>query len=392
MPGEAGMSGTMAGGGEPASDATARAIHNASLRESQLEIAAAEAAAEAKKNAPDSVEESLPAGPDYAPQLMFPLDINRPDGHPFIDFELQKYTGVKFDTNQDVRRKYSTNWFDEGIYASEDALGAAKAAVGTAVRGTSGAILGTPQGDALEAMTKEAAADPNSDSAKALAELDMIKAMSKERIDIVGNIKLYLPIQLQENYSVKWAEAEVGQGGSLIQTGLDSIRDLVDSGDDVMREIIGRLAGRGFNTPGLKDLMTRNAGAAVNNHLEAFFKGVGFRKFSYSFQLFPKSPREAEQVALIVRFFKAAAAPELMQPGETYGRYWAYPNQFQIRYWNNETTHNIGLCFLSDITVNYGAAGTNQSFVDAFPLQTDLNLTFTEMELVHKDQIMNKGY
>ena len=68
------------------------------------------------------------------------------------------------------------------------------------------------------------------------------------------------------------------------------------------------------------------------NHLEHFFKGVGFRKFSYTFSMVPKKLEEAKNIRDIVNAFKLASAPQLKNPGQYYGRYWVYPNVFNIRY------------------------------------------------------------
>jgi hypothetical protein len=315
---------------------------------------------------------------------VFPLDLETYDGHPWINFEFQKYKGVKFNTSN-LNRGGTQSKLDSTLAAGEDTIGWLKGVAGKAMREIAGFTEGVQGPATPEATALGASLDVG---------LDTIEEMSAPQVQIAGNVRLYLPIQLQETYSLKWTEADINQGGALVQTGMDALKDLLEQAPDIGREVAGRLAARGFGTPALTDLLLRNAdgGAAVNNHLEAFFKGVDFRKFSYNFQFFPKSPREAAEVALIVRLFKAAAAPELRNSAETYGRYWVYPNQFKIEYWNPKETHNIGLCYLTNITVNYGAAGTNQSFVDRYPLQTDMTLNFTEMEVVHKDQIINRGY
>ena len=37
-------------------------------------------------------------------------------------------------------------------------------------------------------------------------------------------------------------------------------------------------------------------------------------------------------------------------------------------------------------SVNYGASGTNHTFYDGYPVQTDMTLTFMENELLTRDQ------
>ena len=327
---------------------------------------------------------------------MFPLDIERPEGHPFVEFTLEKYSGMSYDTNERRRQTQDLLHGNKSVGDrigdfAEDAVNQAKGVIGKNVRSASDSFLDRgPRGDLPAGPWSHETFDQLQlhDDTKYLK---MVESMSVPQVNIAGHIKLFLPLNVQETYSLKWAEGDIGQGGALIQTGWDSVRDLIENSGLVGKEMLGRLAARGFNTPEITDLVLRNQGAAVNNHLEAFFKGVNFRKFSYNFQFFPKSSEEAIAAAKIIRYFKAAAAPELKQPGETYGRYWVYPNQFRIKYWNAKATHQIGRCYLDNISVNYSAAGTNQTFVDGYPLQTDLTLNFTEMEVIHKGQIM-EGY
>ena len=144
-------------------------------------------------------------------------------------------------------------------------------------------------------------------------------------------------------------------------------------------------------SPELQNVLTRQDGMALNNHLEAFFKGVGFRKFTYTFQLNPKSKGEAEMIRQIVKAFKIAASPALATPGEYYGRFFKYPNQFKISYWNSGETHQLSTCVLESIAVNYSAGQSNMTFRDNRPLQTDLTLNFKELEVMHKKKFLD-GY
>ena len=46
----------------------------------------------------------------------------------------------------------------------------------------------------------------------------------------------------------------------------------------------------------------------------------------------------------------------------------------------------ITSCEDAEIAVNYGASGTNHTFYDGYPVQTDMTLTFMENELLTRDQ------
>ena len=208
---------------------------------------------------------------------------------------------------------------------------------------------------------------------------------------ILQTIKLFLPHQVNEQYGLSWSQGEVGFAGQAYEEGIyDSFESIYNQGG-AWSEVLGNLLARATGTEAMKALPLKSKHAmAVNPHLESFFKGVQFRKFTYNFQLSPKNSREAQNIKGIIRAFKVAAAPSSPDSG-LYGRYWKYPKHFRIQYSNENQTHKIKKCFLESISVNYGAAGVNQQFADGTPLQTDLTLNFTELDLVQMEDFKN-GY
>jgi len=210
-------------------------------------------------------------------------------------------------------------------------------------------------------------------------------------IKLAGSIRLFLPLQIQEQFSPLWHSTDVFEGGSAWEQGgvawLQQLQRAFDTaGSD---EIMGRYLSAKFASAALPELATRGEGVAVNNHLEHFFKGLGFRKFTYTFAMAPKSLNEAQEIEDIVRAFKVSAAPELAdQKAGLFGRYWVYPNVFEIKY-HGVRAHKIGTCALDSVQVNYSGAPTNQTFKGGYPLQTDLTLNFTEMELMHKHRMLS---
>ena len=132
----------------------------------------------------------------------------------------------------------------------------------------------------------------------------------------------------------------------------------------------------------------KEAGVHVDPHFELFFEGVTPREFSFEFKFAPKNGTEADAIQDIIKAFKANAAPVA---NEGSALFWGYPNMFEIEYWNAEKLHKILPCALTNITVNYGASGTNHTYYDGNPIQTDVTLTFKESELLTRKEI-NEGY
>ena len=116
------------------------------------------------------------------------------------------------------------------------------------------------------------------------------------------------------------------------------------------------------------------------------------RTFTFNFKFAPRTPEEAQMVSTIIRKFKMHSAPGDEGAGGGY-RYWTYPNLFTIDYWNSTNLHRIKPCALTNITVNYGASGTNHTIYDGYPVQTDMTLTFMENQLLTRgDFSQEAGY
>jgi len=231
-----------------------------------------------------------------------------------------------------------------------------------------------------------------------------------------GEILLYMPFNINETYQADWRGGEMGLLGAVFGGGivkqvankefskaletLNSQASLTNAGG-MATETLGGIAGNklaeigsglGIQKTGGENLqakLLKEQGLAINPHWELFFEGVQPRTFTFDFKMSPKNATEAESIQDIVQMFKTFAAP----PAEVDGsrRYWGYPSMFEIEYWNTEKLHKLKPCALQNITVNYSGDGTNHTFYDGRPMQTDITLTFMESELLTR-QDMKAGY
>ena len=231
-----------------------------------------------------------------------------------------------------------------------------------------------------------------------------------------GDIVLYMPFNINETYQADWRGGEMGLLGTVLGGGLraqvankdfagaletlNSQASLTNAAG-LGTEMIGGIAGSKLSEIGgklgiqktggenLQAKMLKEQGLAINPHWELFFEGVQPRVFTFDFKMSPKNATEAESIQQIVQMFKTYAAP----PAEVDGsrRYWGYPSMFEIEYWNSQKLHRLKPCALQNITVNYSGDGTNHTFYDGRPMQTDITLTFMESELLTR-QDMKEGY
>ena len=154
-------------------------------------------------------------------------------------------------------------------------------------------------------------------------------------------------------------------------------------------EVGGKIAGQVLGNPNIEKKALKMQGKSINPYFELFFESVAPRTFSFDFKMSPRNAQESEAIQNIVRAFKTFAAPPGGH-GESL-RYWGYPSMFEIEYWNVDKIHKLKPCALQNITINYAGAGTNHTFYDGTPIQTDMTLTFMESELLTRGA-MKDGY
>ena len=145
-------------------------------------------------------------------------------------------------------------------------------------------------------------------------------------------------------------------------------------------------------------------GEIINPHKAVVYQGPGgFRTFSYTFVMVPKSEKEAEQISNIVRFFKERMHPSVGDSGIDAIKSFTlgYPDEFAIKYYVNkkpiDETDNTPLfrihdCFCTSFGVDYTTSSL-VSFIgdDVQPLTTTMSLAFKETQLITKQDIRD-GY
>lgn len=217
----------------------------------------------------------------------------------------------------------------------------------------------------------------------------------------LGSIMLYAPHERRETLSLKWEQESVGALGAALLGGHGHLADTITNHSNetinsmlankagLTRDAMAKIAGSMLGNQHLEEIARHNEGVALNPHLEMFFNQVNFRTFTFGFKLAPRNNPEAETIRNIIALFKYSSAPRLAE-GKG-GLYFDYPNVFNISFSNENETHKIAQSALTQVDVNYTGAGVNSTFYDNYPVEVDLSLSFTELEIMHKDKI-SKGY
>ena len=214
-------------------------------------------------------------------------------------------------------------------------------------------------------------------------------------------IVLYMPEDISQSDSRTWREASIGPlqmaalraAGSMIGgagsgqfwTGVDNATNEVLSDTSILPAL---LRGVGTNTAAKALNMESDQisggliGQVVNPNLEVFFSKVGLRTFQFRWILVPRNERESRIIKEMVWQFKKASAPELAQGGW----FTTVPHVFKIQYktgsQDNHWLNKMKACALTNINVNYTAAGSWSTLEDGAPTAVGLQMNFQELKAI----------
>ena len=213
-------------------------------------------------------------------------------------------------------------------------------------------------------------------------------------------IALYMPAQISLQHQANYGEAEIG---ALVAGGMNALNtmseglSMTDAALKIGKEGLGN-AGDALGlaaldaldatiAPGARAALEISRGKITNNRTEMQFEGVQRRDFSFSFKMLPTSPEEAKTIQDIVTLFRFHSMPEIDE-FESDGRTMIPPSTFDIEYFPNKHLHKISTSILTSVDVKFGGERT-QFFHDDQPVETELNLTFKELEIITKRRILD---
>ena len=221
-----------------------------------------------------------------------------------------------------------------------------------------------------------------------------------------SSIALYMPpainVSYKNGYEVEAAEVSgdilrTGQGMKQADTRIQALQTFLQGFTGASASYLKQVGGSALDALGGGDifrLSTKQLGVAVNPRNEQYYVGPGFRSFSYTFDFYPKSAKEAKDVQDIVKLFKYHSSPA-MEEAKSAGRFFIAPSEFEIHYMfkegPNPNLHKISRCVCTDVDVRYGPENQFSTFEDGNPVTTQLTLNFTELEFMTKEKIHPLG-
>lgn len=224
---------------------------------------------------------------------------------------------------------------------------------------------------------------------------DVFQRESESETNQEESIFLYMPTTLNNPINTSWEQKEMKWAGNAVTNalqgdGIDSLKAAAAAigAKDVfeMAKGLGEASVAGIDAG---QLATRQI---ANPYLKMLFRGVGMRTFEYEFKFTPRSRAESNQILRIINRFRECALPDRTDTN----LYLTYPKQMQITYlqsrggqpyqeiaWMNKFKPSV----ITQLNVNYAAAGYYVPMADGFPSETTLTMQFTETEIVTRGMI-----
>ena len=205
-----------------------------------------------------------------------------------------------------------------------------------------------------------------------------------------SSICLYMPSQIELSHKSTYGEAEIGLavatalgGVKAIQgEGFDVKKLLDQGGEEVKKALTGVL--EATIAPGAQAAQQIIDGKVTNNRTEMKFEGIDRRSFQFTFRLLPRSSDEANAIQEIVTLFRYHSMHGFTD--DMLGRTLKAPSTFDIQYYPQEHLHRIGTSALEAVDVKFGG-DRPQFFKDNQPTETELTLTFKELDIVTKEKV-----
>jgi hypothetical protein len=145
-------------------------------------------------------------------------------------------------------------------------------------------------------------------------------------------------------------------------------------------------------------------GKVINPRLEKLFKQKDFRNFSFSWEFYPRTQQEVQEIKDIIETFRYHSHPARMEevagdaesdvlvvlrvPAEFEIRFLSTnPDRGQAGFVENEYLPKIARCALVSVAVDYTPNSVFSTFVDNSPTAITLTLNFSEMGILTRDAV-----
>lgn len=236
-------------------------------------------------------------------------------------------------------------------------------------------------------------------------------------------IQLYMPPGVMIGDTVNYDTGGLGLGGAAALQTLNNAEGVKNSIKAALTETAKSLGGlfgmnRGGNMETARVAMARGVSMAggvlsqnlqnaanlglqvkVNPNTRSIFNGVNVRNFSFSYDFYPTSRFEQEQVLQIIKRFRSEVYPRTIPPtrnlADAFPLGYKFPNLFEIqfKFGSNIIKHMPQplYSFLRGVTTNYNP--TSMGFhEDGHATHISMSLNFQEFRTLNREDVELRGH
>lgn len=202
-------------------------------------------------------------------------------------------------------------------------------------------------------------------------------------------IHLYMPESFGQPNTVSWDSSF--KAGQAVAGTLSAAKNLLTGGRNLL--------GPGFSAflrqaqsvgAAAKDLGSIASGMHLNPYYAQLFRSVDFRNFRYTFRFTPFSPGDCDTILEIINTFRRWSLPK-SPTGSSLFSLFEYPGECEIDYIfdsaPNRWLHFFKRSVITSLDINYTGAGIWTMMRNGFPTETVMNVTFSEIEIVLRDDV-----
>ena len=137
-------------------------------------------------------------------------------------------------------------------------------------------------------------------------------------------------------------------------------------------------------------------GTILNPNVELAYEAPKLRNFSLKFKLVPRTGKESKDIKQICNIFKKAMLPKfggqaIFGASQETANLITIPDLCQVLFMKGSGIHpylpRYKLCGITDVSINYTAAGAYATMGDGSPVATELTISFLESKLVFAGEV-----
>ena len=230
------------------------------------------------------------------------------------------------------------------------------------------------------------------------------------------SIILYTPEDIQSQFGAGWNGAGFGAAAS----GMLSLAGSFNAGQrdwsGMLQAFTGSIPGvvKTAAFSGITEAINASTGASIslnqtlgtvtgtiiNPNVELAYEAPKLRNFSLKFKLVPRTGKETKDIQKICNTFKKAMLPNfggqaLFGATKEAANLLTIPNLCQVLFMKGSNIHpylpKYKLCGITDVNINYTAAGAYATMGDGSPVATELTISFLESKLIFAGEVKIDG-